>query len=110
MTKEKALKQIKELEEYIKNIPVSETQLKEQIQKIFSSDSWEYINFIKQEFKMDDKYIYFKLPPENKEWFFTVMKIAEKICTIKGFHIYPCGNIEENVLKLKWTKKDYVQH
>lgn len=106
MTKNEALEKIKELQEYVNSIPEKspKTQLEEEIQKIFSSYNSTYIRNVQFESKIEDEYIYFELPSANKDWFFLIMDIAKKICAIKGYSIYPSGNIQKQVLKLVWTK------
>jgi len=107
MTKEEALRKIQELQEYVKNIPEKspKTQLEEEIQKILSLGNWSNKGLIKEYLKIDEEFIYFKLPPANKDWFFETMEIAKEICNIKEFHIFPIGDVKDYTLKLDWTLK-----
>lgn len=107
MTKEEALQKIQELQEYIENLPVksNKEELIEQVELIFSSGNYKYNDYIKGDLNINERFISFKFPDSNTEWFFEIIKIAEKICKIRSFNIYPYGNIENNIFKLVWRKK-----
>lgn len=122
MTKQQALQQIKELEAYIASeayiapIPVhtEEDELWEKIEILINNSNSSYKNYWKRSFEehvelgisVTKNAITIYLPSANTEWFFDVMSLAQEICKIKGWNIYPVGkNNEPNKLILSVQKK-----
>lgn len=113
MTKEQVLQKIKELEAYVASIPEKteseEDKLWEKIQILINSFNYKYKVYLKRDGENgicvghDSISIY--LPNANTDWFFDVMDLAQKICNIEGYSIYPIGNITRNMLTLNVTKE-----
>ena len=113
MTKQQALQQIKELEAYIASIPVhtEEDELWEKIQPLINNSNSSYKNFWKRSFEGDVELgisvtknaITIYLPSANTEWFFDVMSLAQEICKIERWEIYPNGKFGSIAVKVLIT-------